>query len=54
MKRRLAATVSVAALGLLSSVSPAAADGSIGVQINKRTCRTETPRRSSSYTRPAA
>lgn len=44
MKRRLAAIVSVVALGLLSSVSPAAADGSIGVQINKRTCRTENPR----------
>lgn len=43
MKRRLATVAGIAALGLLSSVSPAAAHGPIGVMIEQRTCRTETP-----------
>ncbi|WP_331209418.1 hypothetical protein [Plantactinospora veratri] len=46
MKKRLAAVVGVMALGLFSSVSPAtaAADDSVGVLINQRTCKTESPR----------
>lgn len=45
MKRRLAAVAGIAALSSLMPVSPAAAsDTPIGVLINQRTCREESPR----------